>query len=205
MQKYKIREEYLQRAVALLNETAFKPAGYDMPPVNVSVSWIIGNRTANKKTLGQCSPRASSSAGVNELRIVPTVDDSFLAIDTLAHEMVHAYDDCKSSHGAGFRKICLAVGLDGNSQMTYAEAGEKLGKTIKNIIATIGEYPHAKVDVSNVKKQGSRMLKHICENECGASCYQSSKQSDENPMLCSNCTDTCNDDGYTVNVYMVQA
>ena len=205
MQKYKTREEYLQRAYVLLNEIAFKPNGQECPKINVACSWIVGTRAANKKTLGQCSSRSASGANINEIRIVPTVDDSFEAIDTLAHEMAHAVDDCQNGHKGQFKKICLAVGLDGNKHMRYAEAGEKLGKTIKNIIATIGDYPHAKVDISNVKKQSARMLKMICENECGASCYQSAKQSSENPMLCSNCTDTENELGYTVNVYMVQA
>ena len=164
--KYKTREEYLQRAYSLLNHFAFKPNGQECPPIKVSCSWIVGTRASNKKTLGQCSNRASSEANINEVRIVPTVDDSFSAIDTLAHEMAHAVDDCKSGHGAGFKKICLAVGLDGNTQMRYADAGEKLGKTIKNIIATIGEYPHAKMHISDMKKQTTRNIKVEC-SECG--------------------------------------
>jgi len=205
MQKYKTREEYLQRAYVLLNETAFKPNEQECPAIKVSCSFIVGTRASNKKTMGQCAPRSHSDADINEIRIVPTVDDSFEAIDTLAHEMAHAVDDCQNGHKAQFKKICLAVGLDGNKHMRYAEAGEKLGKTIKNIIATIGEYPHDKVDISNVKKQGSRMLKHICENDCGASCYQSAKQSDENPMLCSNCSGWDDDAEEFQEVYMLQA
>ena len=164
MQKYKTREEYLQRAYVLLNETAFKPNGQECPKINVACSWIVGTRASNKKTMGQCSSRSSSDALINEIRIVPTVDDSFEAIDTLAHEMVHAVDDCQNGHKAQFKKICLAVGLDGNKHMRYAEAGEKLGKTIKNIIATIGEYPHDKVDISNVKKQTTRNIKVACDS-----------------------------------------
>jgi len=164
--KYKTREEYLQRAYALLNHTAFKPNGHECPPIKVACSWIVGTRASNKKTLGQCSNKKSSEANINEIRIVPTVDDSFMAIDTLAHEMAHAVDDCKSGHGVEFKKICMAVGLDGNTQMRYAEAGEKLGKTIKNIIATIGEYPHDKMNISDMKKQTTRNIKMECSS-CG--------------------------------------
>ena len=180
MQKYKTREEYLQRAYSLLNEIAFKPNGQECPKINVSCSWIVGTRASNKKTMGQCSSRSSSEALINEIRIVPTVDDSFEAIDTLAHEMAHAVDDCQNGHGAAFKKICLDVGLDGNSHMRYAEAGEKLGKTIKNIIATIGEYPHAKVGINNTKKQNVRNLKVACNNEeCGFSFRTSKKNVDQ--------------------------
>ena len=189
MVKYKTREEYLQRAYSLLNEIAFKPNGQECPKVNISCSWVVGTRASNKKTLGQCAPRSHSDAGINEIRIVPTVDDSFSAIDTLAHEMVHAVDDCQSGHGSAFRKICLAVGLDGNTQMRYADAGEKLGKTIKNIIATIGEYPHAKVDVSNVKKQNVRNLKVAC-NCCDFS-FRTSKKNVNN-MIHNHCL-ACDD------------
>ena len=187
--KYKTREEYLQRAYSLLNEVAFKPNGQECPPVNISCSWIIGNRTANKKTLGACSERDASTGKINEIKIVPTVDDSFLAIDTLAHEMAHAVDNCQNGHKAPFRKICLAVGLDGNSQMTYAEAGEKLGKTIKNIIATIGEYPHKAVIVGNAKKQSTRNLKVEC-NKCDFS-FRTSRKNVES-MIHNHCL-ACDD------------
>ena len=81
MQKYKTREEYLQRAYVLLNETAFKPNEQECPAIKVSCSFIVGTRASNKKTMGQCAQRSHSDADINEIRIVPTVDDSFEAID----------------------------------------------------------------------------------------------------------------------------
>jgi hypothetical protein len=49
------------------------------------------------------------------------------------------------------------------------------------------------------------MIKHVCENDCGAIIYASRKQSEENPVLCANCSgwDECGDD-YN-EVYMVEA
>ena len=93
---------------------------------------------------------------------------------------------------------------DVTGKMTETVASPELEEKLKAIIADIGEYPQSELTAPE-KKQSTRMLKMVCENDCGASCYQSAKQSSDNPMLCSNCSDTCNDDGYTVNVYMVQA
>ena len=84
----------------------------------------------------------------------------------LAHELAHAVDDCKSGHGKGFRKICLAVGLDGESQMRYAKAGDMLAEKIRAIIEKIGEYPHDKMNISDRNKQTTRNIKVEC-SECG--------------------------------------
>ena len=172
------REEYLQKAKEELNTRVFKQAGYEIPDVKISCSWALGTADKNKKTLGQCVPRSWSKANINEIMIVPTVDDSEQVIDTLAHELVHAIDDCKSGHGAGFKKICLAVGLNGSSQMTYACAGDELTQTIKEIVEDIGLYPHNELEINKRKKQTTRMIKVSCSYECGFS-YRTSRKNIE--------------------------
>ena len=168
------REEYLQKAKDELNTRVFKQAGYEIPDVKISCSWALGNADKNKKTLGQCFPRSWSKADINEIMIMPTVDDSEKAIDILAHELVHAVDDNKSGHGAGFRKICLAVGLNGNSKMIYACAGDELKQTIKEIVEDIGLYPHSELHIHKRKRQSTRMIKVSC-TECNFS-YRTSRK-----------------------------
>jgi len=166
MNNIKYREEWLNTVAEELDKVAFKPAGHKLPPVKISCSWALGNRAKNKKTLGQCFARSWSDADINEIVIVPTVSDSFEIADTLAHELAHAVDDCKSGHGKGFKDICLAVGLDGTTKMRHAKAGEKLGDIIKSIIEKVGEYPHDKMNISDRKKQTTRNLKVECSS-CG--------------------------------------
>ena len=168
------REEYLQKAKDELNDRVFKQAGYEIPEVKISCSWALGTADKNKKTLGQFVPRSWSKANINEIMIMPTVDDSEQVIDTLAHELVHAVDDNKSGHGAGFRKICLAVGLNGSSQMRYACAGDELKQTIVEIVKDIGLYPHSELQIHKRKKQSTRMLKVSC-TECNFS-YRTSRK-----------------------------
>ena len=166
MDNIKYREEWLNTVAEELNSRAFEPAGHKLPPVKISCSWALGNRAKNKKTLGQCFPKSWSDADINEIVIVPTVSDSFEIADTLAHELAHAVDDCKSGHGKGFKDICLAVGLDGTTQMRYAKAGDMLSDKIKAIIEKVGEYPHDKMNISDRKKQSTRNLKVECSS-CG--------------------------------------
>jgi len=168
------REEYLQKAKDELNGRVFKQAGYEIPEVKIACSWALGTADKNKKTLGQCVPRSWSKANINEIMIMPTVDDSEQVIDTLAHELVHAVDDNKSGHGAGFRKICLAVGLNGSSQMRYACAGDELKQTITEIVKDIGLYPHNELQIHKRKRQTTRMLKVSC-TECNFS-YRTSRK-----------------------------
>ena len=198
------RETWLQQANQLLEQRVFVPAGLNIPKdVNLSVGFPLGSRAGCKnETVGVCHPRSHSTAGVNEIFISPTRDDGLEILGTLVHEDIHAIDDCVDGHGSKFRSMALACGLTG--QMRSTTNSPELETILQQIILELGQYPHSQVKASK-PKQSARMLKMICEQDCGASCYQSAKQSSENPMLCSNCTDTENEDGYTVNVYMVQA
>ena len=127
----------------------------------------------------------------------PNQDDSLRVLDVLVHELIHAIDDCQSGHGAPFRRIALAVGLTG--KMTATVASPELEEKLKVILEKLGEYPHAKIQAVK-KKQSTRMIKHVCENECGAIIYASRKQSEENPMMCANCTTESEEP-----IYMVEA
>tara|TARA_R110000787_G_scaffold200016_1_gene311074 strand:+ start:206 stop:829 length:624 start_codon:yes stop_codon:yes gene_type:complete len=200
----KIAEVWLNKLSARLNPL-FEKGGNTIPTdVKLHCGWTSkgAGRSAKHQVLGECFSRSCSAKGVNEIFISPVRADSLRVADVLVHELCHAIDDCQDGHGSKFRSIATGVGLTG--KMTATVASPELEEKLKAIIADIGEYPQSELTAPE-KKQSTRMLKMVCENDCGASCYQSAKQSSDNPMLCSNCSDTCNDDGYTVNVYMVQA
>ena len=166
MAKQITREEYLAKATKELGRLVFKPAGYELPETAVSCSWP-GGRSDRKKTIGQCWPRAASAAKVNEIFISPMIEDSADAIDILAHELVHAVDDCQNGHKAAFVKICKDIGLT-KGKPTSAGAGEELRATIEKIVTKIGQYPHKKLSAgSHIKKQTTRMIKVEC-GDCGA-------------------------------------
>ena len=193
------RETWLEQATQLLNDEVFNGAGLNVPnDVKVSCGFPLGVRAGSKHmAIGVCHPRSHSTGGVNEIFINPNQDDSLRVLDVLAHELIHAIDDCQDGHGSKFRSMALACGLTG--KMTATTNSPELEETLQQIILELGEYPHAKVKAYK-KKQSARMIKHVCSHDCGAIIYASRKQSEENPVLCASCTIS---EDY--NVYMVQA
>ena len=198
------RETWLQQANEKLQEKVFDKANLIIPhDVKISVGFPLGYRAGCKnETVGVCHPRSHSDAGVNEIFINPTRDDGLEILGTLVHEDIHAIDDCADGHGSKFRSMALACGLTG--KMTATTNSPELEETLQQIILELGDYPHAKVKAYK-KKQSARMLKHVCSNDCGASFYQSAKQSEKNPMLCSNCSGWNDDGDEYLEIYMVQA
>ena len=161
------RENWLIMATDKLNNGVFKQHGYEVPKdVKVSCGFpASGGRTGAKhQAIGTCHNRASSKAGVNEVYISPTQDDSIRVLDVLTHELIHAIDDCEHGHKGLFRTIAVDVGLEG--KMTSTHAGKELTAKLEKIVNELGEYPHAEVSTANKKKQGTRNIKVECSS-CG--------------------------------------
>jgi hypothetical protein len=132
------REEWLQRATDMLRPLFQEKAGVQVPAdVKVSCGWPGGGSA--RKRIGECWPRSRSKAGVNEVFISPLLDDGQRVLDVLAHELVHAVDDCKSGHGRAFGRVARAIGLEGKLTATHA------GDELKAFLAGLGlpQYPHA--------------------------------------------------------------
>jgi hypothetical protein len=156
------REDWIQAAMPLLQREVFGPVGL-MIPDNVRIGCgALTNRKAGAKNqrLGVCFPASSSADQKIEIFLSPELCESVRVLDVLCHEFCHAIDGNESGHGAPFRKLALAIGLTG--KMTATIAGEGLTKVLSKIVEKIGEYPHAKLDLSGQKKQSTRMIKVAC-------------------------------------------
>lgn len=188
------REEFLIAATKILNEKVFKPAGYPLELDKVKLTCgfpSVKGTGARKRPIAECWPRCASDAGVNEIFISPLLKKETAVLGTLTHELVHAYDDCKNSHNKTFAKIANAVGLVGKPTECGCEDGTPLHEEIERIVATIGVYPHATLNVRGKKKQSTRMLKVECE--CGFKVRLSRKAIDgicETNFCCWHCGDT---------------
>ena len=157
------RESWLQQVASAL-EPIFANKGAALPNYRVSCSFpSTGGLSAKRKTIGQCWDASASADGTTEIFISPTEDDPVEVAATLCHELVHAAVSVAAGHGPAFRKVALAMGLQG--KMTATEAGENFKTMIAPILARVGEYPHARLDATQRKKQGTRMVKCVCE--CG--------------------------------------
>lgn len=158
----KTREEWLIAATEAMRPL-FAEVGAEIPAVRISVGWPGGGGRNLNKVIGQCWATRASADGVAQIFISPVLDHSETVLATLAHELVHAVDDCKSGHKGDFVRIAKGIGLTG--KMTATVAGDELLSRLSSIVAEIGPYPHAKLETSRVpiKKQSTRMLKVYCE------------------------------------------
>lgn len=156
------REAWLEAGVKHLS-TVFADAGHPLPTVKVSCSWPGGGSA--KKRIGECWARRMSAANVNEIFISPRIAEPVAALDILAHELVHAVDDCEHGHKKEFVAIGKAIGLEGKPTQMHANAD--LRAKLEKIAAKIGPYPHSTLDLSSRKKQTTRLLKCVC-HQCEA-------------------------------------
>jgi len=156
------REQWLEAGVKAL-APIFAEAGHPLPAVKVSCSWP-GGGTARKR-IGECWARRMSAANINEIFISPRIAEPGAALSILAHELVHAVDDCVHGHKREFADIGRAVGLTGKP--SAMSAGPELAAKLEQIAAKIGPYPHATLDLSQRKKQKTYLLKCQC-HECDA-------------------------------------
>ena len=157
------REEYLTVAVRELSVHVFDPVGYSVPvdQVRVACGWPVGSRGGKKQVLGQCFHPKASKAGHIEIFISPVTDCPEKAVGILAHELVHATVGNEAGHGPVFKQCATAIGLTG--KMTEALPAEPLAARIRCMIhEQLGPYPHAAVDYSARKKQGTRMILLRC-------------------------------------------
>jgi hypothetical protein len=167
MTKQMNREEWLQHAVSMIRaDTMKRDSDIVIPPVQVSCSWPGGGDS--QKRIGECWGKAASKADINEVFISPRIEDSAKVLSILAHELVHAVDDCKSGHRAPFVKLAQRMGLDGKPTQMGLRV-EILTKLTERMVGRHGVYPHLTLDKtkSPVKKQTTRMIKCACDN-CGA-------------------------------------
>ena len=162
------REAYLNFITDTYIRDHFKAKGYTIPE-NVRMSCSL---TSAKKHIGECWSSLNSSDNHFEIFISPKVADSVEVIDILIHELVHATVGIKAGHKAPFKACAVAVGLEG--KMTSASANPELKAIIQSWVDEAGQYPHAPLTQSGIKKQSTRMIKCVC-SRCDYQVYTSRK------------------------------
>jgi hypothetical protein len=118
-----------------------------------------------------------------------------MAIDILIHELVHATVGIKAGHKAPFKKCANAVGLIG--QMRSAGASPELKAIIQSWVDEAGQYPHAPLTQSGIKKQSTRQIKCVCSH-CGYQVYTSKKWIEIAKPVCPDVD--CEANGWDMNV-----
>lgn len=149
------REEYLELAVQAIIADIFTPAEIEVPPVRVSVGWP-GGRGPKKNVIGQCFDKRVSKDGKAQIFVTPAIDDAYVTIETLTHELIHAivegHEDENGEvkhhgHRGEFITVAKAIGFEKPWKET--PASPELREKLQAIADRLGAYPHAAITMED--------------------------------------------------------
>lgn len=153
--EHQTREEYLELAVQAIISDIFTPAEIEVPPVRVSVGWP-GGRGPKKNVIGQCFDKRVSKDGKAQIFVTPAIDDAYVTIETLTHELIHAivegHEDENGEvkhhgHRGEFITVAKAIGFEKPWKET--PASPELREKLQAIADRLGEYPHAAITMED--------------------------------------------------------
>ncbi len=156
-QMHDTREGWLSDALNIMTPR-LTAAGYSLPAkVKVACGFPIGSR-GGKKVLAQCIAPEASAEGITEVFVSPTVSDPETVLGAVLVMAGHAAGKGK---GPAFKAFCTAVGLEGKAK--DAHPNPACAAWLRDeVLPMLGAYPHAAVDPSKRKVQGTRMIKLVC-------------------------------------------
>ncbi len=147
------------------------PANY-----RISIGYPPRSR-GNSKAIAVCIASAASADSTSEIFVSPKLGDSLSILEALTHELIHYSDDCQSGHRHHFARLARKIGLIG--KLTATKASPALLEYLQTIIDTLGDIPHAAINLDIAKpKQTTRMIKIECQ-QCGFNYRASQTQIDK--------------------------
>ncbi|MDP9164527.1 MAG: SprT-like domain-containing protein [Actinomycetota bacterium] len=133
------RDLWLAEATGLMR-AYFSRNGLPLPSkVYVSVGATVSRPASGLSAIGECFPRRGSSCDGPRVVIDHKVTDAQVVLAVLVHELIHAADDCVSSHGPWFCSWARVLGLVGDADAT--QAGPRLHTTLRAMRTQLGAYP----------------------------------------------------------------
>jgi hypothetical protein len=158
------REDYLNAAVEELRPV-FTANGQDLPRA-IRVSCALPSNAKRSGAIGECWADTASADQHYEIFISPILDAPIKVTETLIAQL------CRTARGAlnvttlSYGRVAEAMHIlpAGALSNPYKEVnhGQEFINAYQAIIDSLGIYPHAKVDVSSHKSQGTRMLLARC-------------------------------------------
>lgn len=175
-----IANEYLEKSKDVLCKEIFKNDTL-ASKCHVSYGWPSkGGLSARQRALGQ----AWQSNGVEAIFINPTIfktENKIIVLGVLIHELIHIQIGVDKGHRNGFKAAMNKVGLEGKATTTTVSK-ELEGRL--NVLK-FPELPNMLLDKRTQKKQGTRLVKLICE--CNRIIRLSQKAIEEGSINCGNC------------------
>lgn len=157
------REQWLSEAVRYLEEKFFNKKTKKLPKIAVSVGIPKGSSSA----IGQCWDHKLSKDGTTNIFVCPSIDDNYMVLSTLLHELCHAVIGVRYGHGPEFGRIARSVGLEGKLTSTTVSKDSETGLYLSDIASSLGNYPHKAMNKATQKnkKPSNRVTLISPENE----------------------------------------
>ena len=176
------REQWLEAAAQRLNDL-FADHGATIPTkLRLSCGWPSTKGLAKRnRRIGECWHEQCSADATTEIFISPAISERLNVLEPLAHELVHAAVGTQHGHKGPFKRLARAIGLEG--KLTATLAGPILRERLNSIAETLGAYPHAILDRSQRKKQGTRLHKVQCPM-CGYTVRVTDKWIEQGLPIC---------------------
>lgn len=147
--KHKYAEAWLDEACQLISDF-YKEKGFEVSKVRVLFGFTTSGHD-NRKSLGNHEGECLSKQWTDDETIIilvtPLVERAIIALSVLAHELVHAIDNCKSDHGSDFLQNAKAVGFDVikyNKKMEIV-LSDFLHKKFTTYAERLGRFPSIKL------------------------------------------------------------
>lgn len=178
------REQWLTAAIAELRPL-FVSRNAPLPDL---VRVTCGFPSSKARTLNRCvgehwSP-AVSNDNHHELMISPVEDDPFTVFAVLIKCLCHAalFADGKDPHRGRFPKLIKSLWLGGKP--TAPIVTDDFRNNFADLIESLGEYPHAKINIGAERRtQSTRMIKASC-HECSYTIRLSDKWAKKGLPVC---------------------
>ena len=130
-----------------------------------------GSRGKTKR-VGECWSEERSGDKHHEILISPVVADPVEVAAIAVHELCHVAAGIDAGHKGAFATLARAFHLEG--KLTATVPGDMFKQEFAPIIKSLGDYPHAPLDPSTRKVQGTRMLLVKCPS-CGCAARMTAK------------------------------
>ena len=119
------------------------------------------------------------------LRLHWSIDDPVEAVGVLVHELAHAATD-GDGHQGRFPTLVKSLKLEGKPSATTV--GDAFRAEFGALIDSLGQYPHARLNVNDKKKQPTRLLKAWCSS-CGYTVRVTGKWAAIGLPICPTCNE----------------
>jgi hypothetical protein len=156
---HKTREDWLQAAVAELRPM-FELLGKPLP-ANIRVSCGHPLNYKRNKRLGDCHPPTESADGAMVIFIAPVISKPREVFIVLLSQLCRTTSGA-FSYGTSYGVIATDMGLAVTDKGKSISPSMTFDANYADMIAGLGEYPHAEMSLADIKTQNTRMLKAFC-------------------------------------------